>query len=164
MIVHQYPALLNGAPRLAEAARALARRTYEFTQFLVDVRGVTTAGARLTRCVTYHPSCHGLRNLGIGDQPERLLGQVEGLTTVPLPDARVCCGFGGLFSVKMPAVSEAMLEQKLGCIAASGADTVVTTDASCGMHLAGGLRRAGSHVRVSHIADVLDAKPADHAE
>jgi L-lactate dehydrogenase complex protein LldE len=105
--------------------------------------------------MTYHPSCHGLRGLGLRDQPIALLEAVENIDLRPLPDAETCCGFGGLFSVKMSAISGAMLERKLDAIAASGARTVVATDVSCLMHIAGGLRRRGSTVGVRHLAEVL---------
>jgi L-lactate dehydrogenase complex protein LldE len=105
--------------------------------------------------MTYHPSCHGLRGLGLRDQPTALLDAVQNIDMRPLPDAETCCGFGGLFSVKMSAISGAMLDRKLDAIAASGASTVVATDVSCLMHIAGGLRRRGSTVRVRHLAEVL---------
>ena len=155
MIVHQYPSLLKDDPAYAERARDLASRCYEFSQFLVDVLGVTRVDARATGALAYHASCHGLRGLGIRRQPECLLGGIEGATLVPLPEADVCCGFGGLFAVKMPAVSGSMLDRKLDAIAACGATSVVVTDVSCQMHMAGGLKRRGSPISVVHLADVL---------
>ena len=159
MIVHQYPRLLADDARYAERARQLASRCYELSQFLVDVLGLEVVDARGTGHVAYHASCHGLRGLGVRRQPEQLLDGVDGLTRVPLSEADVCCGFGGLFAVKMPGVSGAMLQRKLDAIEASGADTIVVTDLSCGLHIAGGLRRRGSRVRVVHLADVLGAEP-----
>jgi L-lactate dehydrogenase complex protein LldE len=158
MIVHHYPRLLGGDPDLSAAARALAARTFELTQFLVDVLGVRDPGAAAGGRVTYHASCHGCRGLGILRQPVTLLERVRGLTLVPLPEQDVCCGFGGLFSVKLPAVSEAMLDRKLACIEESGADLVATTDVSCAMHMAGAARRRGRRFVVRHIAHVLDGE------
>jgi L-lactate dehydrogenase complex protein LldE len=158
MIVHHFPALLGDDPVRASRASALAARTYELTQFLVDACGAPALGATGSGRVAYHASCHGHRGLGIRRQPLHLLEQVSGIERVELREADTCCGFGGLFSVKLPAVSGAMLDRKLTCIAESGADVVVTTDASCLMHMMGAQRRRGGAV-VRHIADVLDAGP-----
>jgi L-lactate dehydrogenase complex protein LldE len=155
MLVHHAPALLAGEPHYAARAVALAERTYELTQFLVDVLRQPSCGACARGSMTYHPSCHGLRGLGLRDQPIALLDAVKNVDLRPLPDAETCCGFGGLFSVKMSAISGAMLDRKLDAIAASGAGTVVATDVSCLMHMAGGLRRRGSTIRVRHLAEVL---------
>jgi L-lactate dehydrogenase complex protein LldE len=155
MIVHRYPELLAGDPAYAARARALAARTYELTQFLVDVLGLTDLGAHGTGRLAYHASCHGLRGLGLRTQPMTLLRNVAGAQTEMLADAETCCGFGGLFAVKMGAISAAMLAQKLEDVVASGADTVVATDVSCLLHMAGGLHRRGSRVRTRHIAEVL---------
>jgi L-lactate dehydrogenase complex protein LldE len=156
MLVHHAPALLAEDPDYGPRAAALARRTYELAQFLVDVLGITECGARCPgEAVTYHPSCHGLRGLGVRDQPIALLDAVADLDRRPLPDAEVCCGFGGLFSVKMSAISGAMLDRKLDAIEASGARTVVATDVSCLMHIEGGLRRRGSSIGVRHLAELL---------
>jgi L-lactate dehydrogenase complex protein LldE len=155
MIVHQYPRLFEDDPVYGPRAREIASRCHEFSQFLVDVLGVHDVGGRAGGSFAYHASCHGLRGLGVRTQPESLLDHVEGATRVPLPEADVCCGFGGLFSVKMPAVSSSMLDRKIEQIEASGTAAVVVTDVSCGVHIAGGLRRRGSPVRVVHLADVL---------
>jgi L-lactate dehydrogenase complex protein LldE len=155
MLVHQAPALLAGDSQYGLRAAALAERTYELTQFLVDVLGRPSCGGCARDSMTYHPSCHGLRGLGLRDQPIALLEAVQNIDLRPLPDADTCCGFGGLFSVKMSAISGAMLDRKLDAIAASGASTVVATDVSCLMHIAGGLRRRGSTVAVRHLAEVL---------
>jgi L-lactate dehydrogenase complex protein LldE len=160
MIVHQYPELLKDDPAYAARAAAVASRCYEFSQFLVDVLGVDRVEAHARGRFAYHASCHGLRGLGVRRQPESLLDGVEGATRVDLPEADVCCGFGGLFSVKMPAVSGSMLGRKLDAVDASGATTLVVTDLSCQMHMAGGLRRRGSAVRVVHLADVLAGREA----
>lgn len=155
MLVHHAPALLADDPDYGPRAAALSQRTYELTQFLVDVLGQTSCGACARESVTYHPSCHGLRGLGVRDQPIVLLDAVEHIDRRPLADAESCCGFGGLFSVKMSAISGAMLERKLDAIEATGARAVVASDVSCLMHMAGGLRRRGSTIGVRHIAELL---------
>ena len=138
-------------------AERVAGRTREFTSFLVDDLGLADVGARCapTRA-TYHPSCHGLRGLGISDQPRVLLDHVEGLDMVDLPDAETCCGFGGIFSVELPEVSAAMMRTKLDNVATTGASLLVGGDVGCLMHLGGGLRReTGTEVEISHIAELL---------
>jgi L-lactate dehydrogenase complex protein LldE len=155
MIVHHYPELLAGDVTYGPKAKALAARTYEFSQFLVDVLGVDPPAAPAGPTLAYHASCHGLRGLGLREQPRRLLRAVAGARCADLPDAETCCGFGGVFAVKMGAVSSAMLESKLDAIERSGAEVVVATDVSCLMHIGGGLHRHGSRVRTRHIAEVL---------
>ena len=155
MLVHQAPALLEGEPAWAERARAVAARTYEFTQFMVDVLGVTDVPCKASGTLAYHACCHGLRGIGIAEQPRRLLEHVSGATVVPLPEYDTCCGFGGLFAIKMPDISGAMLDRKCRQITAAGADTIVVTDISCAMHMQGGLDRQALPVRVRHIADIL---------
>ena len=158
MVIHQYETLLHDDPEYLDKAHEVAARTHEFTQFLVNVMGVTDVGAVWPGKLTYHACCHGLRGLGARDEPDRLLGGVERVERCPLAEADVCCGFGGLFSVKLADISSAMLARKLDCVEASGADAVVVTDVSCGMHMEGGLRRRGSRIRVRHIAEVLAAR------
>lgn len=155
MLVHQAPALLAGDPAWAARAAAVAARTYEFSQFLVDVLGVDAVACRGRGTLAYHACCHGLRGLGVDQQPRQLLGHVDGATVVPLPEDDTCCGFGGLFAVKLPDISGAMLDRKCRQIVASGADTIVVTDVSCAMHMQGGLDRRSLAVRVRHIADVV---------
>ncbi len=161
MMIHHYPEILADDPAYVAKAKEVAGRTYEFSQFLVDALGVKEArtrggeAAKNSGCLTYHASCHGLRGLGIKEQPRQLLEQVEGVEFKELPEAEACCGFGGLFAVKMGDISGAILQRKLDNIEASGADTVVGGDVSCLMHIAGGLRRRGSQVRVKHLAEVL---------
>jgi L-lactate dehydrogenase complex protein LldE len=155
MIVHHYPPLFEGDDGWFARARAVAGRTYEFSQFLVDVLGVTDVGAQAAGPLTYHASCHGLRGLGLAAQPRQLLAHVRGAECRDLPGAETCCGFGGLFAVKMPAISGAMLREKLDDIERSGARTVVAMDVSCLMHIGGGLRRRASRVEVKHLAEVL---------
>jgi L-lactate dehydrogenase complex protein LldE len=155
MIVHHYPRLFKGEQNWESRAVEVAARTYELSQFLVDVLGVTDVGAAAAGPVAYHASCHGLRGLGLRTQPRQLLAHVRGAACRDLQGAETCCGFGGLFAVKMAAISGAMLQTKLDDIEASGARTVVATDVSCLMHVGGGLRRRGSRVDVKHLAEVL---------
>jgi L-lactate dehydrogenase complex protein LldE len=164
MMIHHYAALLRDDPNYGPRATALAARTHELTAFLVDVLGVTDVGATAAAVtargrVTYHACCHGLRGLGVKEQPQRLLEGIAGLDQCPLAEADTCCGFGGLFSVKMSEISSAMLARKLDHIQKSGADTVVVTDVSCAMHMNGGLRRRGSNVKVRHLAELLSPPP-----
>jgi L-lactate dehydrogenase complex protein LldE len=156
MVIHQYAALLADDPVYAARGRDLAARTFEFTRFLVEQLGVTDVGATGAGTVAYHACCHGLRGLDVREQPIALVDAVAGLARVPLPEHDVCCGFGGLFSVKMPDISSAMLARKLDCIEACGARTIAVTDVSCAMHMAGGLHRRGSAIEVKHVADLLD--------
>jgi L-lactate dehydrogenase complex protein LldE len=130
---------------------------YELTEYLTDVLGVVDVGARFPHRVCYHPTCHSLRELHVGDRPQRLLGSVGDLEVVPLADAGQCCGFGGTFAVKNADVSTAMMEDKLDRIEQSGAEIVTSADNSCLMHLDGGLRRRGSAVRTMHLAEILAA-------
>jgi L-lactate dehydrogenase complex protein LldE len=149
-----YPRLFRHDPAAARA-EAAAARTYELSEYLVRVRGAADLGARFDAAVAYHPACHGLRGLGLREEPLRLLRAVRGLRLVPLAGAEECCGFGGFFAVTFAALSGAMLQTKLDAIEASGADVVTATDASCLMHIAGGLARRRSRVRAMHLAEVL---------
>ncbi|KUF15987.1 (Fe-S)-binding protein [Streptomyces silvensis] len=157
-------------PRLGERARAegrgeaLARvlapvvpKTYELTEFLVDVLGVTDVGAYFPHTVTYHPTCHGLRSLGLGDRPERLLAAVRGLTLAELPGAEECCGFGGTFAVKNADVSAAMGADKVRGAESTGAEVLCAADNSCLMHLGGTMARLRTAMRPVHIAEILAA-------
>lgn len=154
MIRHLYAELFHDTPHAAAAAD-LVGRTYELTEYLVDVLGVTDVGARFNGRIALHNACHGLRFMGLRHQGRALLGHIAGAELVPLAGCDECCGFGGLFAIKQATISEAMLERKLAHIAAAGADLVVTGDASCMTQIAGGLSRAGSPVRARHIAEVL---------
>ena len=140
---------------LRELLPELRGRLFELSEFLCDRLGVSDVGASSTARACYHPTCHSLRGLDLGDRPLRLLWAVSGLDLVELERADECCGFGGTFSVKNSDVSAAMLTDKLNRIEASGADTVVAVDNSCLMHLAGGLTRRGSAVRTLHLAELL---------
>ncbi|MFI8929124.1 (Fe-S)-binding protein [Streptomyces sp. NPDC053474] len=155
-------------PRLGERARAEGRggglaaavapvvpRTFELTEFLVDVLGVTDVGAYYPHTVTYHPTCHGLRSLGLGDRPTKLLGAVKGLDFVELPGAEECCGFGGTFAVKNPDVSAAMGADKVRNAESTGAGVLCAADNSCLMHIGGTMSRLRTGLRPVHIAEIL---------
>ena len=133
----------------------VAPRVHELSEFLVDVLGVTDVGARFPHAVAFHPTCHSRRLLGVGDRPERLLAAVEGLTLVDLPHVDTCCGFGGTFAVKNSDTSVAMGLDKVGDVAASGAEVLTAADTSCLMHIGGLLSRQRSTVRVMHMAEIL---------
>ncbi|MFG2657375.1 (Fe-S)-binding protein [Streptomyces sp. NPDC048425] len=155
-------------PRMGERARAEGRgdglaatlapvvpKTYELTEFLVDVLGVTDVGAYYPHTVTYHPTCHGLRSLGLGDRPYQLLKAVKGLDLKELPGAQECCGFGGTFAVKNSDVSAAMAEDKVRNAGSTGADVLCAADNSCLMHLGGTMSRLHTAMRPIHIAEIL---------
>ena len=157
MVRHHFAQLFP--PETPEHGQAIqaAARTFEFTQFLVQQLKVTDVGARFPHKVTYHASCHLLRGLGIREEPKEVLRQVRGLELVPLQGEETCCGFGGVFSDIYPEVSQAMMEAKVRSIRDSGADVVAACDAGCIMNIAGGLRRAGSPVRVMNLIEILAA-------
>jgi len=154
---HAMVARRAGDAPLAARAEEVAARTYELSEFLVDVLGVTDVGAHYPHTVTYHPTCHSLRMVRVGDKPLRLLREVRGLTLIELPMADTCCGFGGTFAIKNAETSAAMLDDKMAAIAQSGAQVCTAGDASCLMHIGGGLSRVGSPVRTVHLAEVLAA-------
>jgi L-lactate dehydrogenase complex protein LldE len=155
MIRHSYPELFADDPKWLPRAQALAERTYEFTEFLVDVLGITDLGASFSGKITYHPSCHLLRGLGVERQPRVLLSNIRDAEIVELPYQEECCGFGGVFSVKHPEISAAMLERKIGNIDTSEAPTVVVCDTGCLMHIDGGLHRQKKSQKILHIAEIL---------
>ncbi|WP_229070705.1 (Fe-S)-binding protein [Actinoplanes sp. DH11] len=132
-------------------------RVHEFTAFLTDVLGVTDVGARFPHRVIYHPTCHSLRGLRLGDRPLSLLRAVRDIDLVELPGADSCCGFGGTFAVKNAETSGAMLADKTAEVRATGADVLCAADNSCLMHIGGGLSRQGSRVRTMHLAEILAA-------
>jgi L-lactate dehydrogenase complex protein LldE len=152
----------EGDRGLAADARALAPHVYELSELLVDVLGVTDVGATFPHRVTYHPTCHSLRSLRIGDRPRQLLGAVRGLELVDLPEADSCCGFGGLFAVKNSDTSTAMGVDKLAHTKATGADVLCAADNSCLAHLAGlvGAGTVAAGPRFVHLAEIL-ASTAD---
>ncbi len=163
MVRNFYPELFRDDPVLLERARKTADRVWEFTEFIVDVLNVTDLGGRLEKVVTYHKCCHLLRELGVDAQPEALLKGVRGLDIRPLERADVCCGFGGMFSVKMSDISTAMLDEKLMNISKTGAEVVVAGDTGCIVHMNGALRRRPGNVRVVHIAELLKSATAGRA-
>jgi L-lactate dehydrogenase complex protein LldE len=149
------PGLFSEEPDLEERFKALAARTYEFSRFLVEVMGVTDVGARYSGVVTYHASCHLLRELGVADEPMELIRKVKGARFVPMEGVAECCGFGGTFAVKYARISESILESKLSSIEATGADTLIACDTGCLMHIAGAMSRRGMKVRPMHLAQLL---------
>lgn len=155
MIVHYYPELFQDDPEYGPRARALAGRVVEFTEYLVDKLKVTDLGAQVDGRVVYHPSCHALRSMHIDRQPRVLLDHIAGLEVLQQDRPETCCGFGGVFSVKMGDISGAMLHNRLDAFEAAGADTVVGCDVSCLMHIEGGLRKRGSKMRTKHLAQLL---------
>lgn len=154
-MLHHYPELFKDEPEWLEKARELERKTYEFTQFLVKVLDVKDLGAVFPHKVTYHPSCHGSRLLGVRDEPLELLRSVKDLELVPLPFAEDCCGFGGTFAVKMPDISGAMVTEKGDHILESQAEVLVGLDMACLMNIAGHLRYRNEPVRVMHLVELL---------
>ncbi|HVO55140.1 MAG TPA: (Fe-S)-binding protein [Solirubrobacterales bacterium] len=157
MIHDQYPRLaeLAGDEELAAQVAALAPKVFELTGFLVEQMGVDDVGACFPHRVTYHPTCHGLRGLKLGDAPLRLLRNVRDIELVELPEATTCCGFGGTFAVKNADTSAAMLADKLRCVTETGAEVCAAGDSSCLLHIGGGLRRLRTGVRTMHVAEIL---------
>jgi len=145
----------SGDTKLSGSVADVAPHVYELSEFLIDVLGVVDVGARFDGEVTFHPTCHSQRLLGIGDRPMRLLSAVQGLTVVPLPNDDECCGFGGTFAVKNMETSVAMGNDKVSDVLSTGAPTLVSSDTSCLMHIGGLLSRQGKSVRVMHLAQVL---------
>jgi L-lactate dehydrogenase complex protein LldE len=154
---HSIVARRSGDPGLERAVAQTSPRVHELTEFLLDVLGVEDVGASFPHRVTYHPTCHSLRLLGVGDRPTRLLERVRGLQLVDLPHAAECCGFGGTFAVKNPEVSVAMGADKARHVRDTGAEILVAGDSSCLMHIGGLLSRQQAGVRVMHLAEVLAA-------
>ncbi|WP_348622266.1 (Fe-S)-binding protein [Paenibacillus polymyxa] len=154
-MIHHYPELFKDEPEWLDSARRLEQKTYEFTQFMVQVLDVTDVGASFPHKVTYHPSCHGTRLLGVKEEPMKLLGSVKGLQLVPLPFAEDCCGFGGTFAVKMPDISGAMVTEKVDHIRETEAEVLVGLDMACLMNIAGNIRYREEPVRVMHLAELL---------
>lgn len=164
MITHGYLELFDRDPEWLRRARALAARTYEFSQFLVDELGVTDPGARCPESLTYHPSCHLMRDLGVDSQPRALLAAVDSAKLVELPEAETCCGFGGLFSVEYDEISAAMLARKMAALDESGAPVLVTCDTGCLLHIYGGLQASDRGQEVRHLAEILAESPPAQAK
>ena len=150
-----YPDLFKDDPVMLGKAEGLSSRTFEFTEFLVNVLGVEDVGARYAGKVALHQSCHLLRELNVRTEPLRLLKSVRGIELVEMERAEMCCGFGGLFSIKYPHISVGILQEKLDSISRSGAETVVASDMGCLMQIAGGLSRQSLPVKTMHIAQLL---------
>lgn len=151
----EYPRLLAAEPAWQRRAEAVAARTYELSEFLVNVLGITDVAATFRGKLTYQPACLQLRTLQTDAQARALLNGVQGSTVVPLGDAEACCGFGGLLSVRMPQIADAMADRKAKAIEATGADAVVTGEAGCALHLSDALKRRGSACRALHLAELL---------
>jgi L-lactate dehydrogenase complex protein LldE len=149
-----YPELFHGQPREAEA-KALAAKTFEFSDFLVNKLGVVDVGAKFPGRATFHDGCHGLRELGAKKPPRQLLANVKGLELVEMKEAETCCGFGGTFAVKFPMISTAMGEVKCASIAETGADFVISNDSSCLMQIRGIMGKQGKYAKTLHLAEVL---------
>ena len=154
----EYPNLFKDDPVWKEKAEKLAAKTYELTQFIVEVLGVEDVGAKLDATATYHTSCHMTRLLGVTEAPMKLLKNVEGLTFTPLPNAHNCCGFGGTFSVKMGQISEQMVDEKVQHIEETGSEIIIGADAGCLMNIGGRIDRKGRPIKVMHIAEVLNSR------
>ena len=158
MISHHFADLFEHEPKLLAEARALEPRVWEFSRFLLEVAEVDDVGARFDGVVTYHDSCHALRELNIKTGPRKLLAKVQGLTLTEMGAAEECCGFGGTFSIKFPEVSGAMARTKIDSILKTGASTVVSIDSSCLMQLQGVIDRARLPIRTLHLAEVLASR------
>ena len=158
MIKEHYPALFAGEPEMQRQAEALAEKTHELVSFLTDILKVEGVDAQYSGRVTYHDSCSGLRELGVKQQPRRLLASVAGLELVELKEAEVCCGFGGTFCVKYPEISNKIVETKAEHIEGSQADLLLAGDLGCLMNMAGKLKRRGAKVEARHVAEVLAGK------
>ena len=155
MVRHHYPQLFKDDAAWLQRAQQVAAKTFELTEYLVDILGVDDLGAHFDGVVTYHDSCHLLRNLRIKAQPRKLLSKVSGLDFVEMNDSDRCCGFGGSFSFKYADISAAMAQDKVNNIVASGAGTVVGCDMGCLMNIQGLVSRKGADIRVMHIAQLL---------
>jgi len=157
MVREYHPVLASGDAALAGRVASVAPRVHDLATFLVNVLGVSDVGAYFPHRVTYHPTCHSLRMMHVGEAPVTLLRAVRGLELVELPDATTCCGFGGTFAVKNPDVSAAMCADKVAAIRQSRAEVVCAGDNSCLMHIGGALSRMRTGVRTMHLAEILAA-------
>jgi L-lactate dehydrogenase complex protein LldE len=155
MIRHGYPELFAHDPAWLARAQSLAARTYEFSEYLVDVLGITDLGAQFPGRAIYHSSCHLLRGLGVDRQPRVLLAAVRDLELIELPHAGECCGFGGVFSVEHPEISAEMLQRKIDNFQSTQTPVAIVADTGCLMHIQGGLHRQGKPQKVMHIAEIL---------
>ena len=158
---HEYEKVFADDALWATRAKQLAKKTYELTQFIVDVLGITNVGASFDGNVTYHMSCHMTRLLGVKSAPLTLLENVKGLTYTELPNKTTCCGFGGTFSVKMTPISEQMVDEKVQHIIETKAKYLVGADEGCLMNIRGRAERLGAHVQVLHIAEILNSRNSE---
>jgi L-lactate dehydrogenase complex protein LldE len=156
MIKHNYPELFADDPLWLPRAKALGKRVFEFTEYVVDKLGVTDLGAHWDGTLTYHPSCHISRGMNIDRQPRALLANIRGATIVDLPHEEECCGFGGVFSMEHPELSAEWLKRKISHLEETKSPTLVVAEAGCLMHIAGGLHRQKKSQRVMHIAEILN--------
>ena len=161
MVHHYYRELFADDPVMLEKVSAMVDKTYEFSQFMVNVLGVEDVGATFPHRVTYHPACHGMRLLGIQEEPMRLLRAIRDIELIELPKAEDCCGFGGTFSVKLSDISGAMVTEKSEHIEETRAEYLISTDMGCLMNINGNLRRRGSKVKIMHLAELLCHASAD---
>lgn len=157
-MLKEYPHILKDETEWEARAQALANKTYELTQFIVEVLGIEDVGAKLKGTATYHTSCHMTRLLGVKEAPLKLLSYVEGLEMKPLPHNYNCCGFGGTFSVKMTPISEQMVDEKVQSVEEAGADILIGADCGCLMNIGGRIDRKGKPIKVMHIASVLNSR------
>ncbi len=155
MVKHQYPNLFRRDSPWRERAEKVSQKIFELTEYLVDILGIYDVKSRFKGRVTYHDSCHLLRNLGVADQPRELMNQIKGLQLIKMKNSKKCCGFGGTFAVKYPDISTAILKEKVDNIIATEADAVVGCDISCLMNIHGMLNRRNSRIKIMHIAEVL---------
>jgi L-lactate dehydrogenase complex protein LldE len=164
-IRHQHAMIARDAQDEALATRAqqTANKTYELSQFLTDVLHTDDVGAYFPHRVAYHPTCHSLRMLKVGDRPTRLLQSVRGIDLVDLPRSDECCGFGGTFSIKNPDVSAAMLADKMEAVIETNAEVLCAGDRSCLMHIGGGLERIRAGIRTLHLAEILASTDGETA-
>lgn len=158
MVSHYYPFIFKELPEERERAETLVSRVREFSDFLVNVLGVEDLDSRHTGKAVFHTGCHQRRELGVLEEPRKLLHGVDGLDLLEWENEELCCGFGGTFAVKMPDVSVAMADEKIKALEKSGADTLISCDSSCLMHLEGRLKRTEHDTRVLHLAQVLDSE------
>lgn len=154
-IKNHYPEILKHDREFLPRAKALAAKTHELISFLVNERGMKNVAVKGKGKICYHASCSSLREIGLTDEPQTLLQSVEGAELCALKEPEVCCGFGGLFAVKYPEISERMADQKIADVQGSGADILVSADLGCLLHLAGRMARAGKPMDVRHIAEIL---------
>jgi L-lactate dehydrogenase complex protein LldE len=155
MIKVHYPEVLAHDPQWLPRAQALAAKTHELISFLVNVRGMKRIDAQCTARACYHDSCSSLREMQVRDEPRELLASVDGLSLSELKEPEVCCGFGGLFSVKYPEISERMADDKIADAQTTGAELMLGADLGCLLHLKGRMQRKGINLRVRHVAEIL---------